>query len=99
MDQYFFEMTALGWTYHSRPRYSDDEEQRRRIDRRFIGVFGGTGSIICLDTLPAVCLFLAYYQDNVGLHDYEYPSLCLCQHILAVMGLMPPDTFGLCTRW
>ena len=88
MDRYFFEMTALGWTLHSKPRYVDDED-RFRIDHRYLGSFGGAGATIRLRILPSVKLFLALYRANIGLNDYEYPSYSLRQHILAVMELMP----------
>ena len=88
MDRYFFEMTALGWTYHSRPRYCDDEE-RYRIDHCYLGSFAVAGATIRLRTLPSVKLFLALYRANIGIHDYEYPSYYLRQNILAVMELMP----------
>ena len=113
MDRYFFEMTAVGWTYHSSPRSSnagerhprvdawrtsDAGEQHPRVDRRFIGSFGGP--VVRFDTLPAVRLFLAFYWANVGLQDYEYPSYSLRQHIPALMELMPPPTtFGRHTHW
>ena len=81
-------MTALGWTYHSRPRYCDDEE-RYRIDHCYLRSIGGAGATIRLRTLPSVKLFLALYRGNIGIHDYECPSYYLRQNILAVMELMP----------
>ena len=97
MDQYFFEMTALGWTYHSRLRSSDAGQRQPRLDRCFIGLFGGL--VVRLDTLAAVRLFLAFYWSNAGTVNFEQPSFCLHQHILAMMGLMPPDTFVRHTSW
>ena len=49
-----------------------------------------SGVGIRLDTLAAVRRFLAFYQSNAGTHDFEHPSFCLRQHILALMGLMSP---------
>ena len=74
MEQYFFEMTALGWLYHSRQR-SSGTGQSTRVDRRFVGLFGST--IVSLDTPPAVCRFLAFYRCNDRLNDFEHSGFCL----------------------
>ena len=80
-------MTTLGWLYHS-CQHSSGTGQSTCADRRFIGLFGS--AIVHLDTLAAVRHFLAFYRCNAQLHDFEHSGFCLCQHILALMGLLPP---------
>ena len=95
MDQYFFEMTALGWTYHSRPLSSNAGHPPSvdpwygtapYVDACYLGSFGGEDDIFRLRTVPSVKRFLAIYQKNVGYYDYEYPSNRLRNHVLAEMG-------------
>ena len=99
MDQYFFEMTALGWTYHSRPLSSNAGQPNPRVDpwygtapyvdACYLGSFGGADDVFRLRTVPSVKRFLSLYRKNVGYYGYEYPSDNLRKHVLAEMGLMP----------